>query len=137
MIKLEVTILKAVDAMHNKDYYNQHNGSCKFVCKGHTEITKAKISKGNTGNKRPDLTKRNLENNPGKSDESRKKLSEFRKTRLGILNENFGKKASEETRQKMSKNRKGKCLGVPKSQEVKDKMSAARKLYWDKKKGLI
>lgn len=103
--------------------------------KGHivTEETKRKISIGNTGNKRPDLSERNKK---GMHTESIEKMVKTRHANGSYDSENnpmFGKKHSEEAKYKMSINRKGKYR-YPKSEETKRKMSEARKKYWELKR---
>lgn len=81
---LEVTILKAADAMRSDRFYNQTNGSQKHYNKHHTMKTRNKISKKFKGKPL--------------SEDHRNKLSESHK----------GKALPSSTREKMSKSKKGK-----------------------------
>ena len=44
MQKLERVILESVNAAKNPDYYNRHNGGNGFMCIGHSELTRKKMS---------------------------------------------------------------------------------------------
>jgi len=44
MHALEVQMLVEVDAARNPKYYNKHNGGNNFLCLGHTEDTRRKMS---------------------------------------------------------------------------------------------
>ena len=131
MVALEAQILKAVNAKDNPEYYNQHNGNGFFHLKKHSAKARLKISKSKTGKKRPDLTERNLTNNPAHNPDIAKKMGRCMK---GEANPRFGKTVSEETRQKLSKALSGKRIGTKHSEDTKRKMSEARKEYWANKK---
>ena len=79
-----------------------------------SEETKVKISKGNKGRKRPDLSAMNKERCTGVP------LSKDRANKLGLLM--LGKKHSAETKEKMSKAR----MGYKHSEEAKNKISATK-----------
>jgi hypothetical protein len=83
--------------------------------------------------KRPDLTKRNLENNPAKSEESKIKMRGPRPSVAGSLNHRWGKSLSAETKLLISLNRKGKG-NQPKSEITKQRISEAKKNYWMNRK---
>lgn len=129
--KLESKILDIVDARLNEDFYNQHNGNGDFYLKGHSVQARKKISIANTGKKRPDVS---IKNKKGLSIESRKKISKNHKDVSGSNNPLYGKKHTEESKQKMSKAQKGKLKGHKASLETKQKMSIARKLYWERRR---
>lgn len=131
--KLESMILKSANARTNESFYNQSNNDANFTLKFHTEKTKKAISLKNRGNRREDLSERNK---LGHSFETRKKISKNHYDVSGKKNPMHGKKHSEESKQKMKINSIGKGTS-PKSEETKMKMAAARKLYWDRKKGII
>jgi hypothetical protein len=133
MIGLETFILKSVDAARNICFYNMHNGDGEFYNKGHSEETKRKISLSNKGKKRPDLTFRNLTNNPAKNPIAREKMKGPRPSVMGENNPMWGKNHTEKSKIKMSENRKGKGK-EPKSEATKKLMSEARKQYWSKRK---
>jgi len=132
-LALETAILKAADAMHSEKFYNQTNGSEKFVLKHHTKSTRSKISKSSLGKKLSSSTKEKLRAlNLGKC------LSEEHKTKIGLGN--TGKTLSIEAKLAVSNARKGKPLsaghklklsiahkGKTVSEETKRKMSKARK----------
>ena len=59
MHALEVAILKSVNAAQNTSFYNMHNGFGDYTLIYHTEESKRKISIGNKGNIRLDLSERN------------------------------------------------------------------------------
>jgi len=131
MAALETAILESVNAKDSPEYYNQHNGNGLFHLRAHTAAAKEKISRAKRGKKRPDLTKRNLENNPAKNPETAKKMG---RPMANNNNPMFGKKHSNETRAKLSASLKGKGVGKPKSEETKRKMAEARRAYWLKRK---
>ena len=58
--KLESDILILLNARNDSRSYNQHNQGEKFVCLGHTELTKEKIKKSHpwAGKKRPEHSKK-------------------------------------------------------------------------------
>lgn len=128
MISLESAILKSENAALNEKYYNMHNGNGLYRLGSHSEETKKKISKSKIGTKRPDLSEKNKTNlNPAK---------------LGLCGRNmqtennpmFNKKHSEDSKIKMSQNRKGKGT-QPKSEETRRKMAESMRLAWAKRKG--
>ena len=130
MSAFETILLQTVNAKENSTFYNMHNGNGLYFLKGHTEKSKKKISLAKTGVARPDLVKRNKsENNPAK-------LGLCSRDMQGEKNPMYGKKHSEDTKLKISHAKKGKNTH-PKSEETKRKMTAARKMYWMKKKGEI
>ena len=131
MVALEAQILKAVNAKDNSEYYNQHNGNGLFHLKKHSAEARSKISRSKIGKKRPDLTERNLTNNPSHNPEIAKRMGRCMK---GEANPRFGKIVSEETKQKISKSQTGKYIGLKRSEETKKKMSEAKKQYWANKK---
>jgi hypothetical protein len=100
--KLEVSILRGVDARINEDFYNQHNGNGKFFLKHHTKATREKMSKMKMGelniNHKKNLTEdrrlRFVEF--GKKSKGIKKSvlakENIRKGKLGAKNPNYGKK---------------------------------------------
>jgi len=108
---LEVTILKAADAMHSKRFYNQTNGSKDFVHKHCSEEQRKKL--------------REAHKNP--SEETRKKISDAMK---GKKNPWYGKHASQEVKNKWSIVRKGICpwnKGKSCSLETRKKISESKK----------
>jgi hypothetical protein len=131
--KLEEVILKSVNAAKSEEYYNQSNSNGEFTLKFHTEKSKKAIGEANKGNVRKDLSERNK---LGLTPETRKKISQNHHDVSNEKNPMFCKKHSEESRLKMKLNSLGKGTN-PKSEETKRKMAEARKLYWDRKKGII
>ena len=129
MVNFEAVLLKGFDAKHNENFYNMHNGDGKFILFNHTQESKDKISASKKGTKRPDVTLRNLTHNPAEGKYCGRPMQ-------GELNPMYGKKHSDESRELMSQNRKGKGK-QPKSAETKRKMAEARRLYWAKKRGEI
>lgn len=94
MRKLEEVILKSVNAAKDKHFYNMHNGSGKFIFKGHTEESKKKLR----GKVRTPEHCRAIS-------ESKKGITPSavftRKKYIGENNPNYNKTASEETIEKM------------------------------------
>lgn len=131
--KLESVILKLVNARTNESFYNQSNADANFTLKFHTEKTKKMIGQKNRGRLRKDLSERNI---LGHSQKTREKISRNHHDVSGEKNPMYGKKHSEESKQKMKLNRIGKGAS-PRSEETKRKVSIAKKLYWDRKKGII
>ncbi len=86
--------------------------------------------------KRPDLTKRNLENNPAKSEEAKQKMRGPRPSVTGSLSHRWGISLSPETRALISAKNKGKKQ-LPHSEIAKQKMSEAKKKYWMDRKNNI
>src|SRR6185312_7201804 len=99
-LMLEATILKTADAKNNSDYYNQHNGDGKFVCKNITEETREKL-------------RRRVPWNKGK------RMNESQKSKLVCWNR--GKHLSKDHKQKISESNKNP------SQEIRNKISEANK----------
>jgi hypothetical protein len=131
---LESVILKSVHARINEQFYNMHENDGKFYLKFHTEEAKRKISNGNAGNIRPDLSERNKQ---GQSSSSIEKMVKTRRANGSYDSERnpmYGKQHTEEVKRKMSLSRLGKNK-EPKSEETKRKMSEARKKYWETKRG--
>lgn len=130
MIALESAILKTEKVSTNEQYYNMHNGNGLYRLGAHTEDTKRKISESLRGTKRPDLSRRNKTKlNPAK-------LGLCSRSMKNELNPMFNKTHTEESRIKMSQNRKGKGT-QPKSEDTKRKMAEARRAYWAKRKGQL
>lgn len=135
---LESVILKSVNARLNEQFYNMHENDGKFYLKFHTEATKNKISKGNTGNKRPDLSERNKK---GLTKEQIKKQISTKRERGYFLPENnpmYGKKHTEIVKKNHSIRMRGENnpnYNKIFSEETKRKMSEARKKYWELKRG--
>lgn len=130
MVTLESAILKAEKVSVNEHYYNMHENNGFYRLGKHTEETKQKISIANKGNKRPDLSEKNRTHlNPAK-------LGLCSRSMENELNPMFNKNHTEESKIKMSQNRKGKGT-QPKSEETKRKMAEARRMYWAKRKGQI
>lgn len=101
--KLESKILQAANAATQDYFYNQSNQDGKFVCFGHSEETKQKMSISHTGKKRsPEAVE---------------------KTRQAHL----GRKRSEETKQKMRDNHTHSLIGRKHSEETLAKMSKPHK----------
>lgn len=97
----EAKVCRRLNVKGSPKWLNRHNGDGKFMCKGHTEETRIKLSIANKG----------------------RKVSDEAKERIGALNR--GKNLSAETRQKLSKSRKGKpspTKGIPMSEEQRAKM---------------
>jgi len=128
MVALESAILRAENVSINEHYYNMHNGNGKFYLTSHTEESKRKISNSKIGVKRPDLSKKNMtSSNPAK-------MGLCGRDMTGEKNPMFAKKHSDQSIEKMSRNRKGKGR-MAKSEETKMKMAEARRQYWAKRRG--
>lgn len=106
---LEFKILHAANASRDETFYNLHNGASNFSLTEEA-IKKSVVTKRKNGFFNP-------ENNPmyGKRHSEKVKVEHSERMR-GSNNPNFGKHFSIET---------------------KEKMALARKLYWDRKKGLV
>ena len=133
MVMLEATLLDAVDAKNNKDYYNQHNGNGKFTLKFHSESAKLKIGNSNRGNKRPDLALRNRSELKFHSESAKLKIGNAIR---GNKNGMYGKNHTEDSRKKMSDSSIGVGKDIPKTKEHNLKNSLAMKEYWRKRKDL-
>jgi hypothetical protein len=142
----EAIFLQRIDAAHRPNWLNMHNCDKKFVNISHSEETKIKIGKSNTGKI--------------VSEETRLKQSKNGKLLLGEKNPFFGKKhteeakkknglahlgntgrrgttASEETKIKLRLSHLGKPSGNKGnhySEEVKEKMRQSRILYLERKR---
>ena len=125
MRAFEATLLNAVDAKKDPQFYNQSNGNGDFYLKRQTLEARRKISEAKKGKPRPDLALINSERGATKG--SWKKGVD----RAGEKNAMFGKKHSEESKKKMSLNSKGKNR-QPKSEETKEKMRQAALRRWNK-----
>ena len=122
------------DLIENECYYNRKACELIFLTKSehrrlhntgkhHSEESRRKMSKANTGKNHPMYGKH-------RSEESRRKISESLK----------GRTHSDETRRKMSESHKGKTSprkGVTLSDETRRKLSEARMRYLAKKRGEI
>lgn len=139
--KLETKILQSVNAKMDENFYNLWNADGKFFLHNHSEKSKQKISESKKGHSHSDETRKKLSEsrkrikpwNKGKkgvqvstrkgkprTDSEKLKMSENRKGiqawNKNVPRENatfYGKKHSEESRQKMAD---------------------ARSLYWQKKR---
>jgi len=123
-LMLETAILNSVDAKHNFDYYNQHNGDGKFICKKHTAETLKKISGENAywHGKKQKLTTREKISISKRGQKLPKEAREKISLRVrGKGNPFYGKHHTEETRQRMHKPH------GPLSLETRVKMSASKK----------
>ena len=158
--EIEYRILKRLNAATNEEFYNRHNGGRTFICTGHSEETKKKLSKfsaknflgkhhsketkekisntktgkkiGTYSDSHKENISKGLKNKP-KSLEHRQNLS---KARIGKTPWNKGLKTgplSKETKQKMREAHMGKIRG-PMSEEAKQNISKAQKgrTPWDK-----
>lgn len=102
-----------------------------------SEEFKLKVSEANKGKHPSEETKRKLsESSKGKtlSEETKRKLSEAHKGNKSTLGKHW--KVSEEGRKHMSEAQKGNKNALDKhpSKETKQKMSEARKKYWEKRR---
>lgn len=130
MRAFEATLLNAVDAKRDPQFYNQTNGNGKFVLKRHTAEARRKIGDSKRGVLRPDVAQWNHERGATKG--SWKKGVDHSGDKNGM----YGRKHSEESKKQMSLNSKGKNT-APKSPETKEKMRQAAILRWKKKRGEI
>lgn len=114
--KWEHTVCRRLDVAANNKWINLHNGGEKFMCNGHSQETRAKLSKASKG----------------------RVVSQASRERIGNLNR--GKKLSKQTRDKLSKSR----MGIPSwskgltgiySDEVLEKM--CREYEFTNPKGLV
>lgn len=144
MRRLETAILVAADARNSSDFYNMHNNTGDFRLKQHTTETRAAISRAAIGRRRPDVAARNR---LGHTDATRMRIGS-RSYAAGIEHVNFGKRMTEEQKQKISAAKKlnprmvteeirQRCVELgkrPKTAETRAKMSAAAKLREARKK---
>ena len=131
MRAFEATLLNAVDAKKDPQFYNQSNGNGDFYLKRQTVEARRKIAESKRGVARPDVAQWNRERGATKG--SWKKGVDHSGEKNGM----YGKKHSEESKKQMSLNSKGKGKGVPKSPETKEKMRQAAILRWKKKRGEV
>lgn len=106
----ESKVLRRMNAARDVRWLNRHDGSEKFIPPiTVSEKTRRKISKSSKGQKRPNRTKEHCMNisraKKGMkfTEEQRKKMSEIRS---GKGNPNYGKKTSDETKQKIREGQK-------------------------------
>lgn len=113
IILLEAQLLESLDAKHDKNSYNLHNGDGNFTTAGITmsEDWRQKISKGNTGKKRSTESKENYKRANQLKAKDPAYLEKLRKPKP----EGHGEKVSKATK------------GVAKTPEHKKAMSEARK----------
>ena len=119
-IWLEMQFQKVFNVVEDPQFANQSYQTSvgfAFSAEGENNPSKRpevreKISKSNKGRKRPDLTKRNLNDNPAKKPEVRDKMSQSA----------TGRPLSQDAKDKVSNFQKGR----PKSEETKRKMREAR-----------
>lgn len=98
MLKLETIILKTINAKHNCDFYNMHNGDGNFYIKQHTEETKRKMSLAAKGKPK---SKEHINNMiKSKTGKKIKPATEERKRKISIANK--GKIRTEEQKLYMS-----------------------------------
>lgn len=128
MRAFEATLLDAVDAKRDPQFYNQTNGNGDFYLKRQTVESRRKISESKTGKARPDVAERNRTVRQG--------AVNLQRDLSGENNPMYDKKHSEESLKKMSLNSKGKGR-QPKSPEHKEKIRQAAILRWKKKRGEI
>lgn len=96
----EEYFLTKIDAAHNPNWINLHNGGTNFCNTGHSKETIEKIAAANRGKPRSEATKQKLSDiNKGKTH------SEETKQKLRIISS--GKRHTEKSKEKMSKNKKG------------------------------
>lgn len=133
---------------HKQRLREMHKGKC-FRGPGykHTEETKSKIAKSNTGKKLSDEAKRKISiGNKGRK-HTEATLARMSKSHMGIPSWNKGLKGaykhSEETLARMRgrkhtkeeiEKQRAKTKGVPKSEEHKKKLSEAGKKYYQNRK---
>ena len=113
IILLEAQLLESLDAKHDKNSYNLHNGDGNFTTAGMimSEDWRQKISKGNTGKKRSTESKENYKRANKLKAQDPAYLKKLRKPKP----EGHGEKVSKATK------------GVAKTPEHKKAMSKARK----------
>lgn len=140
--RLEISFLTSVNAAANAHWLNEHNGgSSGFVCSGHHQETRKKMSLSHMGKSKSDTHRKNisegLKGNTkwlGKthSEATKQKMSEAAKKRgrsaehcASLSRANKGKTLSDATKAKMSSAR----TGMKRSEETKAKISAASRAY--------
>jgi hypothetical protein len=113
IILLEAQLLETLDAKHDKNSYNLHNGDGNFTTAGiiMSEDWRQKISKGNTGKKRSTESKENYKRANQLKAQDPAYLEKLRKPKP----EGHGEKVSRATK------------GVAKTPEHRKAMSEARK----------
>ena len=77
---LESILLKKINAAKNENFYNQNNMDGKFVCLGHNDMTRKKISKALIGKKHSQETKEKIR----LGQKTRKPMSEETKEKMRI-----------------------------------------------------
>lgn len=113
MITLEATLLESLDAKHDTNSYNLHNGDGNFTTAGidMPEEWKQKIASGNTGKKRSTESRKNYRRASQLKASDPVYIEKLRKPKP----EGFGEKVSKAT------------TGVAKTPEHRKAMSIARK----------
>lgn len=108
---LECKILKSLNAAKDDQFYNKHNGDGKFICLGHSEKTRKKMSRTHKEKIIPS--------------EQREKMRLW----------HVGRKRSEETRRKMRDNNTKSWLGKTHLEDTKNKMRKKKPDYFTTPKG--
>lgn len=133
--KQEADFCLKINVKSNPMFYNRHNGDGDFINKGHTDESRAKLSKAKTGSKLSEATKQKISESGRKlnrkiTKEHRTIISETHKnkivsieTREKMRRNNLGKKLSEDVKAKIRKSCQGINKGIPKSIECKIKLS--------------
>jgi len=127
ILKLEEKILKSVDAAHNLDFYNLHNGDGKFFNKGLSEETKRKIGEANKISKKGCIPW-----NKGKQGYQTVPASEERKLKIALSK--IGKKRPGVGGVKKGHKFPNRKRPILCSDEHRHNLSIATTNYWKKKK---
>jgi len=126
---LESILLKKINAAKNENFYNQNNMDGKFVCSGHNEITRKKISKALIGKKHTQETKEKIRLGQKKS------MSEETKEKMRIAaKKRANSKEGKEQLQKIAHlgMKKRVELGLTKfTEKQKENISKGVKFAWE------
>jgi len=126
----EAALCRKVDAKNNPNYYNRHNGDGEFRNKGHSDLTKAKLSKVHKG--KPKSAEHRAKISAFQTGKKRGPCSEERKRKIGNANRGRKRKDAEILRAQLNN---WKINRTPEEeQERREKIKQKMKMIWQQRK---